>query len=386
MKRWPKVALGEVLERAVEPAVIDPKSSYHEVTIKLWGRGVVSRGLVRGGDVVSNRQFVRANQLILSKIDARNGAIGLVPPQLDGAIVSNDFPSFRVADQSRCDVRFLGWLARSAPFVELCKAASEGTTNRVRIKEDRFLAQSVRLPSVEEQATIVARLDALEARTRQIAEHLDAAERAGLAHLSAVAKGSGRESTKGWRFATVADVAFECKNPEKVVAAKTYPNVGILSYAKGLFQKAPIDGAVTSAQTLYRIRAGQFIYSRLFAFEGAYALVPDVFDGYYVSNEFPTFSIDSEQASAKYLMTLFLTEEDWMEMRASTKGVGDRRLRIQPEQLLSRKIFLPPRHHIEVVDKLFDNLTLLKAKHTAIREANAALIPATLERLFAEHG
>lgn len=78
--------------------------------------------------------------LILCASNARNGAIGLVPPELDGAIVSNDFPSFEFRDPSLCDAAFMGWLVRSAPFVDLCKAASEGTTNRVRIKEERFLA------------------------------------------------------------------------------------------------------------------------------------------------------------------------------------------------------------------------------------------------------
>jgi hypothetical protein len=40
----------------------------------------------------------------------------------------------------------------------------------------------------------------------------------------------------------------------------------------------------------------------------------------------------------------------------------------------------------EAFCRLQEELEQLKAKHTAIREANAALIPATLERLFAEHG
>ncbi len=97
MKAWPKVALGKLLQRSDESAVIDPAAEYHEVTIKLWGKGVISRGKVSGSDVVSVRRVVRANQLILSKIDARNGAIGLVPPELDGAIVSNDFPRVRIS-------------------------------------------------------------------------------------------------------------------------------------------------------------------------------------------------------------------------------------------------------------------------------------------------
>ncbi|WP_243288753.1 hypothetical protein [Geothrix terrae] len=387
MSRWTKVALGDLLRRSDEPAIIDPDAEYHEVTIKLWGKGVVSRRKVRGGEVLTPRRVARTNQLILSKIDARNGAIGLVPPELDGAIVSNDFPSFDFKDPSRCHPGFLGWLVRSAPFVELCKASSEGTTNRVRIKEDRFLSQEIRLPPYDKQESLYAQLEVLAERTRQIEAHLDAVEKDSLRLLVTMAtrfdiSGEQRQIS-GWRQRTIADIAAMALCPETVDINRSYPNVGILSYAKGIFGKAPIEGATTSAKTLYRIKSGQFIYSRLFAFEGAYALVPDKFDGCYVSNEFPTFDVNEDLASAKFLMTLFMSENDWHEMRASTKGVGDRRLRIQPEHILSRAILLPPRSEMARIDALFDCHFDLKAKHAAIRQSNAALLPATLERMFA---
>lgn len=387
MKGWSKVALGELLRRSDEAAVLDPSAEYHEVTIKLWGKGVVSRGKVRGSDVVSVRRVVRTNQLIMSKIDARNGAIGLVPPELDGAIVSNDFPSFEFRDPERCDAAFMGWLVRSAPFVELCKAASEGTTNRVRIKEDRFLDQQIGLPPLSEQQAVVARLGALAEKTRTIEAHLDAVERDSLRLLVTLATrrdlSDEQRRALGWRPGTIADIAALAPDPDPVATDRSYPNVGILSYARGLFGKVPIDGAATSAKTLYRIRSGQFIYSRLFAFEGAYALVSDEFDGCYVSNEFPTFDVNRDLASSKFLMALFMTEADWQEMRASTKGVGDRRLRIQPEHILARQIWIPPSQELRRIDSMFDQHLALKAKHAAIRQANAALLPATLERLFA---
>jgi type I restriction enzyme S subunit len=54
---------------------------------------------------------------------------------------------------------------------------------------------------------------------------------------------------------------------------ETYPNFGIYSFGRGLFRKSPIKGISTSAPTLFRVHAGDFIYSRLFAFEGAYGIV-----------------------------------------------------------------------------------------------------------------
>ncbi|MBX6364076.1 MAG: restriction endonuclease subunit S, partial [Gemmatimonadetes bacterium] len=144
-KAWPRVRLGEVLRRSTEIATISPDAEYDEITVKLWGKGVVRRGTVSGAAIAGSRRFVaRAGQFIASRIDARNGALGIVPPELAGAVVTNDFPLFDL-DRSRIDPGFLNWLSRTRDFGELCKRASEGTTNRVRLKEERFLALEIPL-------------------------------------------------------------------------------------------------------------------------------------------------------------------------------------------------------------------------------------------------
>ena len=105
-------------------------------------------------------------QFILSRIDARNGANGLVPEELDGAVVTNDFPLFDL-NPERVEAGFLAWLGKTRDFVELCLRASEGTTNRVRLKEDRFLALEIPLPPLAEQQRIVARIEALAAEIHE---------------------------------------------------------------------------------------------------------------------------------------------------------------------------------------------------------------------------
>jgi len=109
---------------------------------------------------------IRSRQFILSRIDARNGAFGIVPYFLDGAVVSNDFPTFHV-DAHRLLPDYLGWLSRTHGFVDLCRAASEGTTNRVRLKEDRFLSTTIHLPPLDEQQRIVARIEELAAKIEE---------------------------------------------------------------------------------------------------------------------------------------------------------------------------------------------------------------------------
>lgn len=386
MNAWPKRKIGDVLTRVKDDIQIDDFTTYGRITIRMAGKGVALRDRVIGSEIGTKRQFVaRTGQFVLSKIDARNGAFGVLPDDCDNAIVTGNFWVFDV-DHSQLDSQFFNYLSKSPEFVAACVAASDGTTNRRYLQEDAFLDMAVPIPDLCTQQALVARLDALAEKTRQVEAHLDAVERDALRLLVTMATrcdvSDEQRLALGWNPGTISDIAALALSPEAVSANRSYPNVGILSYARGVFGKAPIDGAITSARTLYRIRAGQFIYSRLFAFEGAYALVPEEFDDCYVSNEFPTFDAKTDLPSAKFLMTLFMTEADWHELRASTKGVGDRRLRIQPENILTRQIWIPPENELERIDALFDRYFELKAKHTAIREANAALLPATLERVF----
>ena len=129
-----------------------------------------------------------------------------------------------------------------------------------------------------------------------------------------------------------------------VHADQSYSNFGIYSFGRGLFHKPPISGTATSAKVLYRVKCGQFIYSRLFAFEGAYGLVSSEFDGHYVSNEYPTFDVDNERILSSYLALYFKSPRTWEQVARLLTGMGDRRRRIQPEQLLTHQILLPPLH------------------------------------------
>jgi type I restriction enzyme S subunit len=355
--------------------VLDPAAEYHEVTIKLWGKGIVSRGKVRGSDVVSVRRVVRTNQLIMSKIDARNGAIGLVPPELDGAIVSNDFPSFEFRDHERCDAAFMGWLVRSAPFVELCKAASEGTTNRVRIKEDRFLDQQIGLPPLSEQQAVVARLDALAEKTREVEAHLDAIER------------DAERLVRAYTFHPPGEPPIKRQMSELIQQRPTdvfvdrtaqYRFAGVYSFGRGVFPSVVKADSEFAYERLSTVRAGDFTYPKLMAWEGALGVVPPACDGMVVSPEFPVFGINTDEVLPEILDIYFRTPEVWPALAELSGGTNVRRRRLQPSAFMRYEMPVPSMATQLRVREAFRRTQALKSKHADIRQANAALLPATL--------
>lgn len=158
-RKYPMARIGSFLGKSKDIIEIQDDVEYKQVTIKINNGGVVPRNngeTILGSKIGTKRQHVvHVGQFIMSKIDARNGAYGIVPAELEGAIVTNDFPVFDV-DTSKIIPQFLVLVSTTEKFVEFARKCSSGTTNRKRIDIDAFLNQQIPLPSIEEQAAILS--------------------------------------------------------------------------------------------------------------------------------------------------------------------------------------------------------------------------------------
>lgn len=73
--------LSNIMKRVKDVIIVDDATEYKRITVKLYGNGVFERDRVYGKEIGTKRQFrAKAGQLIISRIDARNGAFGVVPP------------------------------------------------------------------------------------------------------------------------------------------------------------------------------------------------------------------------------------------------------------------------------------------------------------------
>lgn len=187
----------------------------------------------------------------------------------------------------------------------------------------------------------------------------------------------------GWAMVPLGEVMRPALDPHKVDVSRSYPNLGIYGFGRGVFTKPPIEGTNTSASTLYRVRAGQFIYSRLFAFEGAYSIVPSECDGCFVSNEFPTFDCDQRRLDAAFLSWLFKRPTLWRAIAERSTGMGDRRQRIHPEQVLAEEVPLPPLDEQRRIVARIDALAAKIAEARGLREEATVQLQATLPQHLA---
>ena len=117
--------------------------------------------------------------------------------------------------------------------------------------------------------------------------------------------------SKAWPMVSLGEVLRPSVDSHPVKAESSYPNFGIYSFGRGLFPDALRFGAFHECQGPVPGRKGRFVYSRLFAFEGAYGLVSEEYDGCFVSNEYPMFECVPDEILPKFLALYFQTPKVW---------------------------------------------------------------------------
>ena len=130
--------------------------------------------------------------------------------------------------------------------------------------------------------------------------------------------------------------------PESLVPDRVYKILGAHWYAKGLYIKDMRLGAEIRANRVYKIEEGDFVYNRLFAWKGSFAVATSADDSCYASNEFPSYHIRANRLDPRYLRWYFSMPSVWNEALGLSKGgTPTSRNRLKEENLLSMDIPLP---------------------------------------------
>lgn len=370
--------LGDLLIRSGEAAQPAADAEYKEITIRLWGKGVLERGRISGAAVNGRRFIARKNQFIASRIDARNGAMGIVPESLDGALVTNDFPLFEV-NQEHILPQYMGWLCRTPAFVDLCARASEGTTNRVRLKEDEFLRLEIQIPDTKEQQRIVIRIDTVQQQL-QAADKLRSSIDRDIASLLAV---RFQETLTHAQWSPMGDVAPIVRRDVTVDHQSSYAELGIRSFGKGTFHKPTLSGVELGDKRVYRIEPGDLLFSNVFAWEGAIAVAQPEDSGRVGSHRFISCVPHDGLTTAEYLRYYFLTDAGMTKIRDASPGGAGRNRTLGLSKLMDLDVPIPS---IEV-RKSFVNLLRLMNASRLIRSKelseNESVVPALVNRLMA---
>jgi type I restriction enzyme S subunit len=149
-----KYKLSELLIRKKEPVNLAPDVKFKRLTIRMNHKGVVLRDEELGSKIKSTMFKINGGDFVLSGIDARNGAFGIVPNELDGAIITNDFWCL-TPNENLLDKHFFLFLTSTKFFDHICKISSDGTTQRIRLQKDKFFNFEISIPEIKYQKELV---------------------------------------------------------------------------------------------------------------------------------------------------------------------------------------------------------------------------------------
>lgn len=329
--------VGDVIRLERRIVDVDPLATYEEIGIRSFGNGIFHKEPVSGTDLGTKRIFqVQPGDLVLSNVFAWEGAIALAAPAEAGRVGSHRFMTYVPVGED-VDSGYLRWFFLSDPGLALIRQASPGSAGRNRtLAVDRFEDLLIPLPPLSDQRRIAQHLERITVRLSRIdilsrrEEQLAAALSASMLRTNAPHRRLG-------------DLLDHVRREEVVQPDAEYGLLGVRWYGEGLFLREKKSGSDVAAAKLYRVEHGDFVYNRLFAWKGSFAVAGESDHGCYVSGEFPTFEVNSTELNGQYLWALFSQPDLWLLIEdRSAGGTPTSRNRLNEGAFLNLGIPLPP--------------------------------------------
>src|SRR4030095_4289340 len=172
----------------------------------------------------------------------------------------------------------------------------------------------------------------------------------------------------------------------RVEAGGEYRLLGVRWYGEGLFLKETKSGQLIKADRLYRVRQGDFVYNRLFAWKGSFAVAGEKVNDCLCSHEFPCFVIAPERVDHRILLCYFRREAAWTEALALSSGATPTsRNRLKEKHLLAFKLPLPSlteqRRAVERIEQSAGQIEVARKLRRESAEETASLLRSLLRGL-----
>jgi type I restriction enzyme S subunit len=371
------VALGTCVQQRKQTITIADDEPYKRCRVQLHAQGIVLRDVVPGRDIkTKTQQLCRANDFLVAEIDAKVGGFGVVPANLDGAIVSSHYFLFDV-DSSRLIPEYLAYCIKTRTFQD--QVTAQGSTNYAAIRPAHVSSYRIPLPSIEEQRHVVGLLDAADSRVHQVRRLSSEMNR----ELDALCRSmlfseSEAELTEMGQLVQLrpADVTVERQ--------ERYAFAGVYCFGRGVFRGQTKSGMEFAYDRLTRLRAGDFTYPKLMAWEGAMGMVPTECDGLVVSPEYPVFTVDTSKVLPEVVDLYFRAPSIRPMLAEASTGTNVRRRRLHPSAFLRLKMPVPPmaaQCRIRDVMRQRDRIAAIRRQSSA---EISALFSATLNRILGD--
>ncbi len=381
--RYPLSTLDRAITLRADFIQINDTEIYKRCKVQLHAQGIVLRDIVSGAEIKTKRQQVcRVGEFLVAEIDAKVGGFGIVPVDLDGAIVSSHYFLFEINDEL-LNHRYLDFYGRTHAFQR--QVSAQGSTNYAAIRPKDVLGYTIPLPPLAEQRRIVARIEELAAKI-EAARGLrrETVEEVGILFSSAMnviwSDQSYWASQPVMRLATT--VSGQVDPRIEPYASLPHINGEVMESGTGKllssYHLAKEDGVISGK---YLFPAGSVLYSKIRPYLRKSVEVP--FEGVCSADVYAFDKINPEIESRFFMYSLIAPPfTDY----ANLLSGRTRMPKINQSQLQAFIMSYPPileqRRIVTYLDSLQTQVGAMKALHAETGAELNALLPAVLDRAF----
>lgn len=378
---WQQVPLGEVTTQYIEPLPLQADEEYTNLGLRMYAQGTFLREPKRGAEIKADRLFkVRPGQFVYNRMFASGGSFGLVKPEDEGAVVSNEFPVFDL-DEARVLPPFLELYFQQPEVWAVVAEQCVGTTkSRLRWKEDRFAAHVVSLPLLREQQRIVDLIGAVD-------DAITKAERLVMDLEQLTSK--MRDALPGGELRPISEVvtAIQSGVSTKPVAGEG-PQLNMLTLAAirpGRFYPSEVKSVGAAAlPEKTRLHDGDLLITRSNTPErvGYVALARDVSENTFLPDLVWRLVVDESVVSREYLAQVLSSPTMRAAITASATGTSQSMQKINKTNFGALRIPVPDLEtqgtYVEPIVAIGDALRLADSELADLRRLRTNLLTALL--------
>ena len=373
-KGWLTVKLGNVLKKVERPVKLDDSQTYCLVTAKRSRAGIVKRSELLGRDIKVKTQFeIKAFDFLVSRRQIVHGGCGVVPKDLDGSIVSNEYLVLHSTNELYHD--YLKWLSHSIYFQQTCFHSSIGVhVEKMVFKPDWWFKFKFHLPPIEEQKKITSILDLWNTQIERFERLIVLKEKYKSYLLNNLMSGAIRLEgfSSKWKSNKLDELFIERKETH-------YEKLPLLSITKdeGVINRNEIDRKDNSNEdkTKYlRICPGDIGYNTMRMWQGvsAYSSLEGIVSPAY------TICIPNKSVDGKFMSYLFKVPKIIHLFYRYSQGLTSDTWNLKYHNFSQIRVRIPDKDEQIVITSILDSiekeLILLKKQYAMLKEQHKGLI------------
>ncbi len=394
MSTWANIRFADLFDRVERKLLLDDSQYYNCVGVRWYGMGAFIREKLLGGEISRKQQWIiQSGDVVYNKLFAWKGAFAMADKAVDGCIVSDKFPTYRV-NTELVDPRWLGYYFKMPLLAQQAEALSKGAAaiSKLTLNPPQFWELSIPLPPLVEQRRIAARLEKLSDQIHEACglrqQAIEESEAGRRKFLDGILLNAYPERKPLRELLAEPLINGLCIPASRIGSGVRFAKVGVVNTGRFNPKEMKLVDVNLPPNSPYWLRYGDIVVSRgnSIKFVGRSAVYVGEPPNCAIPDLLIRVRLSAERADARFVSAFFHSSEarDYVESQIS--GTSSTMPKISQSKLEELRVPVPPlpeqRRIVAEIDALHIEMDALKRLQSETATELDALLPSVLDQAF----